>query len=150
MQRSQLSKSVGESNAGVLAGQRPAAAHLERAALAFRSQRRQQAVRRVDDERRLPLRRAGSVHAREERAAELALLEQLAAGVAAAGGGGDALLELVFRPPRLVRVARRTAGAVAVAHRPAGRRRPASCSRWPECRARPTASSGGPSLSGSR
>src|SRR5262249_22813286 len=91
------------------ARQRPAAAHLERAALSLRSQRRQQAVRWVYDERGLPLRCARIRHAREERPAVLALLDQLSTRVPAAGGGGDALLVLLFRPPGLVLVTGRTA-----------------------------------------
>src|SRR5206468_10267609 len=91
-----------------LAGQRPAAAHRERAALAFRGQSGQQAVRWVDDESGLPLRRARVGHTREERFAVLALLDQLPTGVPAPGGGGDALLELLFCPPRLVHVAGRS------------------------------------------
>ena len=94
-----------------LAGQRPAAAHLERAALSFRRQSRQQAVRWIDDERGLPLRRARVGHAREERPAVLALLDQLPTEISATGGGGDPLLELLFRPPRLVHVAGRPAEA---------------------------------------
>src|SRR5439155_2614144 len=92
-------------------GQRPAAAHLERAAFSFRGQSRQQAVRWVDDERGLPLRRARVGHTREERPAVLALLDQLSTEVPAAGGGGDPLLVLLFRPPRLFHVAGRAAEA---------------------------------------
>ena len=67
-----------------LAGQRPAAAHLERAALSFRRQSRQQAVRWIDDERGLPLRRARVGHTREKRPAVLTLLDLLPTEVPAA------------------------------------------------------------------
>src|SRR5438309_2350324 len=70
---------------------------------------RRRAVRWVDDEGGLTLRRARVGHTREERPAVLALLDQLPAEVPAAGGGVDALLELRFCPERLVHVAGRAA-----------------------------------------
>src|SRR5207247_7018161 len=50
-------------------------------------------------------------HTRQERPAVLALLDQLPTEIPAAGGGGDPLLVLLFRPPRLVHVAGRAAEA---------------------------------------
>src|SRR5215204_7768152 len=75
-----------------LAGQRPAAAHLERALFTLGGERRQQSARRIDDERGLPLWSGRVSDAREQRAAEFTFLDQLTAQVASAGSLVDPLL----------------------------------------------------------
>ena len=98
----------------VLAGQRPGAAHLERAPLGLGREVGQQSVRRIDDEIGLALWRGRVGDAGEQRAAELAFRDQLSALVDAAARGGDALVVLLVGPPLLVHVAGRTAEAIAV------------------------------------
>src|SRR5437762_11133128 len=79
-----------------------------------RRQRRQQPVRRIDDQIGLSLRDVRVDEAREQRRAEFAFTRQLFASVSARSGGLDALLVFLFRGPFLVHAARGGAGPIAV------------------------------------
>ena len=72
---------VGTVECDRLARQRPVALRERCAAFAFRRQRGQQPVRRIDDQIRLPLRNVGISQARHHRAAQVALLRELPARV---------------------------------------------------------------------
>ena len=111
MQRSQLSKSAGESKAGDSPGSdqplRISSARRFPSGVSAGSRPFGGSTMRVVCRCGV----LGSVTPERSARPILALLDQLPPEVPAAGGGGDALLVLLFRPPRLVHVARRAAEA---------------------------------------